>query len=208
MDYTVHGILQARTLEWVAIPFSRGSSQPRDWTQVSHIACRLFTSWANEQGCINRGKDFIFYLMFDRKPLKNFKWSKGMIWCTFQMTHYSDCCLWTGLGRRTGNWRLLLETIIRRNWGTFVETILMAWSGRCSGTRRRGRRMTVFLPSSFLDELFVSAPLKYEKNKFDFSLGCRGTQRKLFLLQQWKETRACAIFTFIEPVIQLRLQGN
>ena len=30
MDYTVHGILQARILEWVALPFSRGSSQPRD----------------------------------------------------------------------------------------------------------------------------------------------------------------------------------
>ena len=38
MDYTVHGILQARILEWVAFPFSRGSSQPRDQTQVSHIA--------------------------------------------------------------------------------------------------------------------------------------------------------------------------
>ena len=35
MDYTVHGILQARILEWVAFPFSRGSSQPRDQTQVS-----------------------------------------------------------------------------------------------------------------------------------------------------------------------------
>ena len=43
--YTVHGILQARVLEWVAFPFSRGSSQPRDWTQVSHIAGRFFTSW-------------------------------------------------------------------------------------------------------------------------------------------------------------------
>ena len=32
--YTVHGILQARILEWVAFPFSRGPSQPRDWTQV------------------------------------------------------------------------------------------------------------------------------------------------------------------------------
>jgi len=37
-DYTVHGILQARILEWVTIPFSRGSSQPRDQTQVSHTA--------------------------------------------------------------------------------------------------------------------------------------------------------------------------
>ena len=38
MDYTVHGILQARILEWVAFPFSRESSQPRDWTQVSGTA--------------------------------------------------------------------------------------------------------------------------------------------------------------------------
>ena len=44
MDYTVHGILQARILDWVAFPFSRGSSEPRDRTQVSHIAGRFFTS--------------------------------------------------------------------------------------------------------------------------------------------------------------------
>ena len=37
MDYAVHGILQARILEWIAVPFSRGSSQLRDWTQVSCI---------------------------------------------------------------------------------------------------------------------------------------------------------------------------
>jgi len=48
MDYSlpassVHGILQARILEWVASPFSRGSSQPRDQTQVSHIAGRFFS---------------------------------------------------------------------------------------------------------------------------------------------------------------------
>ena len=49
MDYTVHGILQARTLEWVAFPFSRGSSQPSGQTQVSHIAGRFFTSWATRQ---------------------------------------------------------------------------------------------------------------------------------------------------------------
>ena len=41
---SVHGILQTTILEWVAIPFSRGSSQPRDQTQVSHIAGRFFTS--------------------------------------------------------------------------------------------------------------------------------------------------------------------
>ena len=37
MDYTVHVILQARIVEWVAFPFSRGSSQPRDQTQVSAL---------------------------------------------------------------------------------------------------------------------------------------------------------------------------
>ena len=42
MDYTVHGILQARILEWVAFPFSRRSSQPRNRTQVSHIAGGFF----------------------------------------------------------------------------------------------------------------------------------------------------------------------
>ena len=44
--YIVHGILQARILEWVAVPFSRGSSQPRDRTQVSRIAGGFFTTWA------------------------------------------------------------------------------------------------------------------------------------------------------------------
>ena len=44
MGYRVHGILQARILEWVAFPFSRGSSQPRDLTQISHIASGLFTN--------------------------------------------------------------------------------------------------------------------------------------------------------------------
>ena len=46
VDYTVHGILQAKILEWVAFPFSRGSSQPRDLTQVSRITGGLFTSGA------------------------------------------------------------------------------------------------------------------------------------------------------------------
>ena len=46
IDYTVHGILQARILQWVAIPFSRGSSQLRDQTQVSHIVGGFFTNWA------------------------------------------------------------------------------------------------------------------------------------------------------------------
>ena len=45
MDYPVHGILQARMLEWVAFPFFRGSYQTRDRTQVSGIAGGFFTNW-------------------------------------------------------------------------------------------------------------------------------------------------------------------
>ena len=44
-DSSANGILQVRILEWVAIPFSRGSSQPRDRTRVSHIVSRFFTIW-------------------------------------------------------------------------------------------------------------------------------------------------------------------
>ena len=44
MDYTVHGIFQARILEWVAFPFSRESFQPRDGTQVPRTAGGFFTS--------------------------------------------------------------------------------------------------------------------------------------------------------------------
>ena len=46
---SAHGILQARILEWVAISFSRGSSQPRDQTQVFCIAGRFFTNWATQK---------------------------------------------------------------------------------------------------------------------------------------------------------------
>ena len=46
---SVHGILQARILEWLAIPFRRGSSQPRDRTQVSCIAGEFFTIWATRE---------------------------------------------------------------------------------------------------------------------------------------------------------------
>ena len=54
---SVHGILQARMLEWVAISFSRGSSLPKNWTQVSCIAGRWFPNWAMREaqttgGCV------------------------------------------------------------------------------------------------------------------------------------------------------------
>ena len=52
MDSIVHGILQARILEQVAFPFSMASFQSRDWTQVSHIAGRFFTSTREAPGIL------------------------------------------------------------------------------------------------------------------------------------------------------------
>ena len=46
---SVHGIFQARILKWVVIPFSRRSSQSRDWTWVSYIAGRFFIFWATRE---------------------------------------------------------------------------------------------------------------------------------------------------------------
>ena len=66
----VHGILQARILEWVAVSFSRGSSGPRDQTQVSRIAGRRFNLWATREARKMRwthlkinNKDFLLLFM-------------------------------------------------------------------------------------------------------------------------------------------------
>ena len=59
----VHGILQARTLEQVAIPFSRGSFQPRDWTWVSCVASRFFTIWATREARIFYNKTVILSIV-------------------------------------------------------------------------------------------------------------------------------------------------
>ena len=63
MDSTVYGIFQARILEWVAFPLSRGSFQPRDWTQVSCIAGGFFTNWTIRESSCNVYMYFISYTM-------------------------------------------------------------------------------------------------------------------------------------------------
>ena len=57
----VRGILQARILEWVAIPFSGVSSLLKDWTQVSFIAGRFFTFWAPQEAIINYNFIFLYF---------------------------------------------------------------------------------------------------------------------------------------------------
>ena len=54
-QFSVHGVLQARILEWVAISFSKGSDRPRDWTWVSCVAGRFFTVWATREAPRSQG---------------------------------------------------------------------------------------------------------------------------------------------------------
>ena len=94
---SVHGILQGRTLEWVAIVFSRGSSWPRTRTQVSCIAGRFFTDWAmweapniailsfywwGERGRIenqinNSCPQDAYNLAWEIRYLHKYRWNKG-----------------------------------------------------------------------------------------------------------------------------------
>ena len=87
IDYTVHGILQAIILEWVAFPFSRGSSQPRDQTQVSHTAGRLFTSWATKEAPdeLNLDKNIKRHLL-----APSLRESRGL-WCPFPVLDFRGC---------------------------------------------------------------------------------------------------------------------
>ena len=61
---SVHGILQARILEWVAISFSRGSSQPRDRTQFSHIAGRCFNLCTTREALCITVVSFVFNCIY------------------------------------------------------------------------------------------------------------------------------------------------
>ena len=67
---SLHGILQARVLEWVAISFSRGSSRPRDWTWVFCIPGRCFNLWAiREAQPLRSCKSILFINLFPTSPI-------------------------------------------------------------------------------------------------------------------------------------------
>ena len=75
------GILQARVLEWYVIAFSRGSSQPRDWTRVSCIAGRFFTVWATR---VSTGR-----------------WNLELRHTETSASHLCGSCEWQGCSKRT-----------------------------------------------------------------------------------------------------------
>ena len=95
MDYIVHGILQARILEWVAYPFSRWSFQPRGQTQVCCIAGGFFTSWATREVPLSLVSEVICPRLKERYAHTHA--------CTFSLPHtlgsfgLREPCGWTWL---------------------------------------------------------------------------------------------------------------
>ena len=118
MDYSlprssIHGIFQARVLEWVAISFSRESSWPRDWTRVSRVVGKCFTIWATgEVKKAGKGDDR--------------RWDGWMAWLT-QWTW-----IWAGSERwwRTGKPGVLQSMGLQRvgqDWATEQQPEAKHW---------------------------------------------------------------------------------
>ena len=92
---SVHGMLQARILEWVAIPFSRGSSWPRDQNSVSCTVGRFFTIWATNW---ERLKDSHFFLRRKQSHQQQYIWSAAQL----IMSMFRQKKTWTVPSHRRG----------------------------------------------------------------------------------------------------------
>ena len=101
----------ARILEWVDFPFSRGSSQPRDQTQVSHIAGGFFTSWATREAWICSYASVILLLI----P---------------SSVLFISVCLFFSSFRSLVNVFCIFSVLFLKSWIFFTNIILNSFSGR------------------------------------------------------------------------------
>ena len=122
-SHTVHGILQARVLEWVAVPSSRGSSQPRDRTQVSCIAGGFFTSWATREALKQReaqmSSDLIIFFSFLVSQTVLYHLYKFMFWDKFCFIPFQFTCLLQRNGANWAGWEFQYNTEQGWWWWTF-----------------------------------------------------------------------------------------
>ena len=132
MNYTVHGILQARILEWRTFPFSRGSSQPRDWTQVSHTAGRFFTSWAKGK---NESKTEP-----DLNKIEKTKWIEANSSNKVKTVHVRRFNSYEA-GRKSSWWKIKKGNGYKVGWMLLymLRSVLLSVNVKYRETRNRGR---------------------------------------------------------------------
>ena len=129
---SVHGILQAGILEWVAISFSRGSSQPRDQAHISCIAGRFFTIWATWKA--HNTVHTIRNLNIHWKDWC-YSWSSTSLvtWCE-ETTHWKRPWCWERVTAKEGagkGWDGWMESLTQCTW-------IWANSGRQGRTGKPG----------------------------------------------------------------------
>ena len=130
---SVHGILQARILEWVAISSSSGYSQPRDWTQVS-----CFTIWATREAYNTKGTTF-----------KDVNWileNKKKITLSKVLKHTKKWVIWNNIWSKppTGNYMMVQVGCVRQviRAGALGWPRGRGWGGRCGRGFRMGNTWT------------------------------------------------------------------
>ena len=102
---SAHGILQARILEWVAIPFSRGSCCPRDQTQVSCVASRFFTIWVNREApWLIHNKFSVNEVEYFETYIDRLKEIRGSMWLEFIAISRGQC------------FRYIMTTVVIITW--------------------------------------------------------------------------------------------
>ena len=153
---SVHGILQARILDWIALHFSRGCFQPRDWTCISCVSCvsrhALYHCTAWEAYLSN--KDKVNKCLTLRR---NFHLAAVAWWVTssiLQIILFKDQGWWTGI------WMHSFQDIPNRFWRIFSESRLreyfssekLTWHLNCSNTPRlsHGDFLLYFLKLSII----------------------------------------------------------
>ena len=124
LSSSVHGILQARILEWVVMPFCRGSSRPRDQTWVSCIAGRFFTIWAtrdffNDCLIINKHN----WALVEVRPWTSNQVVRVLAW----QCHLLAGCLFSEILLSPSIWGVV---VLRRLW-IFNWEWLSLWENMC-----------------------------------------------------------------------------
>ena len=137
---SVHGVLQTRTLEWAVMPSSRGSSQPRDQTQVSHTTGEFFTVSATREALFpNKGGLITMSILKEFSPGVHWKdccwsWNSNTLATSCEeLTHWKRPWCWQGLGAgEEGDdrgWDGWMASPTRWAW-VWVNSRSWWWTGR------------------------------------------------------------------------------